>query len=270
MNFVKVNGGIRIAYDDINPTARRAILFIHGWPLNRKIWEYQLNHFSQQGFRCITLDLPGFGDSDIVGPDKYTYNKLSENILNFIRALNLNNIILVGFSVGGAIAIRYMTLFGGFGVKKLVLVGAAAPSFVKRPGYPFGMTAEEVDELIYQAGADRPKMAEEFGRKLFYTDVSEPFMSWMRGISFSASGIGTIKIAQSLRDEDLRSDLPKIKAPTGIFHGRQDLVCPFDFAMEMYKAIRGSELYPFEDAGHGVFYDQLGEFNSKLYEFIDK
>lgn len=270
MELVRINGNVRIAYDEINPAARQTVLFVHGWPLGRRMWEYQLNFFAGRGYRCIAPDLPGFGGSSTVGPSGYTYDRQAEHLLGFIRALGLGSVTLAGFSMGGAVALRYAARYSCCRIKKLALIGAAAPSFVRREGYPLGMTAEEADELILRAEADRPKAADDFLRRMFYTDASDAFMSWLRQISFDASGIGTVQSAVSLKNEDLRGDLNKIKAPVGIFHGRQDTVCPFDFALEMYKNIRGAELYPFEDAGHGVFYDAAGEFNSALYTFIEK
>lgn len=62
--FVKISDDSRILLEDLNPDAEKTILFIHGWPLNHNIYEYQLNFFPDKGFRCVAIDLRGFGESD--------------------------------------------------------------------------------------------------------------------------------------------------------------------------------------------------------------
>ena len=78
------------------------------------------------------MDLRGFGKSDtpVFG---YTYNQMSADIFNVVQKLKLRNFILSGFSMGGAIALRYMNIYKGFGVNKLILLSAAAPCFTQRP-----------------------------------------------------------------------------------------------------------------------------------------
>ena len=81
--------------------------------------------------------------------------------------------------MGGAIALRYMRLFNGFGVDQLVLLAAAAPSWTKRPGFPYGMSREYVDRLINQAATDRPQLAWTFSHEqLFASPHSEAVKDW--------------------------------------------------------------------------------------------
>lgn len=182
--------------------------------------------------------------------------------------LQLENIALAGWSVGGAIAIRYMAQHAGYKVSKLALFGAAAPVFSKRPDYPYGMTIEEVNQLIKTTYTDCPKLVNDFGNMLFARPVTKSFKRWVYGLGIEASGHATAMLAQSLRDEDLRQDLSKINVPTGIFHGVHDLVCPFEFAELMHAGIKGSELIPFMYSGHGLFYDEMKKFNRELIRFI--
>ena len=93
-------------------------------------------------------------------------------------------------------------------------------------------------------------------------------MEWFQGLGLEASGNATAKCLVSLRDEDLRSDLPLIQVPTAIFHGKQDKVCPFVFAELMHTGIKDSTLIPFEYSGHGLFYCEKEKFNKELVQFI--
>ncbi|MBB6451200.1 non-heme chloroperoxidase [Geomicrobium halophilum] len=243
------------------------VILIHGWPLNHKMFEYQLNALTEKGYRCIVPDLRGFGRSGKPATG-YGYDHMADDIYAIVRQLNLGDFHLAGFSMGGAIAIRYVTRYSGQGVKKLFLLGAAAPSFTRREGYPYGMTKEEVNDLIQSTYEDRPDMLADFGENMFATDVSDPFNEWFFHLGLEASGHGTIRAAEALRDEDLRSEFDNIQTKTYIFHGKQDEICPFDFARILHDGIAGSELIPFEKSGHGLFYDQREAFNKTFLQFL--
>lgn len=257
----------KIAVEDLNPSSSKVVLFIHGWPLNHKIFEYQTNMLPQLGFRTVSVDLRGFGQSDVTA-EGYDYNQMAKDIYKVVESLRLGNFTLVGYSMGGAIAVRYMTLFKGYRVRKLGLLAAAVPLFTQRSDYPYGMTKEQVDELIAQTYRDRPQMAAEFGENLFASKPTQNLRDWFKDISWSASGIGTIGTAVALRDEDLRTELKMIKVPTGIFHGKLDKVCPYEFANIMHEGIMGSQLYTFENSGHAIFYDELEKFNEYFISFL--
>ncbi len=267
MYFIKTENQVKIAIEDINPEGNKTVFFIHGWPLNRKIFEYQFNVLVPHGFRVIAMDIRGFGDSDCTAGG-YDYDSLANDVYDVIRTLNARNVTLTGFSMGGAIAVRYLSRFKGHGIQKLALLAAAAPSFTKRPDYPYGMTPQAVNALIERAYVDRPQMVADFGQKLFARPQSENLKTWFKEIGWSASGLGTIHTAESLRDEDLRGDLKMINVPTGIFHGKKDQICPYEFALVQHQSIRNSQLFPYEESGHAVFYEELALFNKQFFDFI--
>lgn len=269
MFYVKMENNVKIAVYDLNPDGRDVIFLIHGWPLDHRMFEYQLNVLPQLGFRCIAVDLRGFGRSDAPWSG-YSYDRLSDDILAVVKELHLQKFSLAGFSMGGAVAIRYMARHKGYKVGKLALLSAAAPSFTQRPDYPYGMTVEEVNDLIDQIYRNRPQALSEFGQKLFSTPITETFAAWFQNLSLAGSGYGTIQTAISLRDSDLRRDLSRIRVPTGIFHGVLDQICPFEFALEMQKGIHRSTLYRFSQSGHGIFYEELDKFNAEFVEFLKR
>lgn len=269
MYYIHTEPGIRLAVHDLNPTGRQAVLLIHGWPLNHKMFEYQLNVLPEYGFRCIAVDLRGFGESDAPWAG-YDYDRLSDDILSVISTLNLPRLTLAGFSMGGAVAIRYMARHKGYKVGKLALISAAAPSFTQRESSPYGLPAEQVNALIAHIYKDRPQAIHDFGQSFFSGPVSESFAGWFDRLSTEGPGHSTIQTAITLRDADLSADLPQISVPTGIFHGIQDKICPYPFAQIMNRDIPNSTLYPFEHSGHGVFYQELKKFNQELIEFLKK
>jgi non-heme chloroperoxidase len=267
--YVEVEKGVRVFIEDLNPSAAKIVLFIHGWPANHNMFEYQFDQLPQCGFRCIGMDLRGFGKSDRPWAG-YSYNRLADDIRSVIEALELENITLLGFSMGGAISIRYMARHSGYGVSKLALVSAAVPVFTQRPDYPYGLPISEVNKIIFQTYTDRPKMISDFGSKFFASNVSPEFRNWFNGLSLEASGHATAMTAISLRDEDLRTDAQQIFVPTAIFHGIYDQIVPFPSAQITHQYIRGSILIPFKFSGHGLFYDELNSFNVCLTQFLNQ
>lgn len=269
MSFIKVEPWVRLFVQDINPGGEKTILFIHGWPLSHETFEYQFNVLPKHGYRCIGIDLRGFGASDKPSWG-YTYDQMADDIREVIDAWNLRDIILAGHSMGGAIAIRYMARYAGYRVSKLVLMAAAVPSFTQRPGFPYGMAKEQVDDMIRKAAKDRPQVLTDFGNMFFGQPVTPSFRNWNQGVGLAAAGYSTIKTMESLRDEDLQEDLCRIYVPTGIFHGVLDQVCPYPLGVAQHKGIPNSVLYRFDRSGHAVYYDELERFNNTLLHFIGK
>jgi len=266
--YIEVEKGVRVFVQDVNPGKdSRPVLFVHGWPVNHKMFEYQYTVLPYYGFRCLGLDLRGFGRSDKPWHG-YSYDRLADDLYAVLEALQLEEVALVGFSVGGAISIRYMDRHGGRRIAKLALVSAAAPVFTQRPDYPYGLPVEQVNALIRQTHMDRPQMLAAFGQMFFNRNHSRDLLDWFHSLGLEASAHATIQVAISLRDEDLRGDLGRIRVPTAIFHGLHDRVVPFPSAQALHRAIAGSRLYTFKNSGHGVVIDETDRFNAALLRFL--
>ena len=267
MYYIQSTDGTKIAVYDYNPQGKQTVFLIHGWPLSHQIFEYQINLLTDCGYRVVAVDLRGFGRSDtpVCG---YTYDQMSADIFQVVRRLRLKRFVLVGFSMGGAIALRYMNCYRGFGVCKLILLSAAAPCFAQRPNFPYGKPEQEVNDLISLARTDRPQLCLNFSCQLFACPHSDAVVDWFREIALSASGIGTIKSAIALRDEDGRKDLCCVHVPTYIIHGAKDVIVSNKLAEIQHECICGSKLITLPDSGHGVVYDQLETFNAIFMDSI--
>ena len=112
--YIKVESNVKIYVEDLNPRGNNAILFLHGWPGNHNLFEYQFNQLPKMGYRCIGIDTRGFGKSDKPYTG-YDYNRLSDDVRCVVDELELRDFTLAGHSTGGAIAIRYMARHRGYG-----------------------------------------------------------------------------------------------------------------------------------------------------------
>lgn len=267
MRYITTGRNVKLAVYDTNPGGGQTVLLVHGWPLSHEIFEYQQMLLARQGYRVVTLDLRGFGASDAPW-EPYGYDQMADDLYAVVRILGISGFVLAGFSMGGAIALRYMRRHRGFGVCKLALLGAAAPCYTRRPGFSHGVEPQAVNALLCQAQIDRPQFCRNFSQKLLASPHSQAMEDWFCGISLSASMVGTVKAGCALRDEDGRPDLRSVKVPTGIFHGMRDEIVPYDLALVQKEAISDATLFPFSQSGHAVFYDELENFNEKFSLFL--
>jgi len=266
-HYINVNN-VNIYVEDLNPECKKTIVFLHGWPGNHNLFEYQLNILPQLGYRCIGIDTRGFGKSDkpFYG---YDYNTLSDDVRGVVDALGLCNFILVGHSTGGAMAVRYMGRHKGYGVAKLVLIAAAAPSLIKRSNFPYGVDKETILQIIEGTYNDRPAMLKNFGDRFFFQHTSQALSEWFFQLGLQAAGWATAAVAKTWINEVLFTDMESIQVPTLIVHGIHDKVVPFQLGEIQQRMIRNSRLVPFEFSGHGVFYDEKDKFNDLLVRFIE-
>ena len=154
------------------------------------MFEYQFTELPKHGYRCIGIDLRGFGDSDKPW-DGYNYDTMTDDLRAVLDTLNVDNATLAGFSMGGAIAIHYMSRHQGFGISKLVLMGAATPCFTKRDDFPYGIDKSVVDDLIHQTYEDRPTMLKNFSEIFFANPqkLSAEFKIWNLGLGLASLSI---------------------------------------------------------------------------------
>lgn len=266
--YINGKDNVKLYVEDLNPRADKTILFLHGWPGSHRLFEYQFDRLPYYGFRCIGVDTRGFGNSDkpFYG---YDYDTLSDDIRCVIDELELKNITLAGHSTGGAIAIRYMSRHNEYGVSKLALFAAAAPSLIKRPDFPYGLEKEVVLDIIQGTLTDRPQMLRSFGDKFFFRHVTGAFSDWFFQLGLQAAGWSTAAIANTWINEVLFHDLEEIKVPTLIIHGIHDKIVPFELGEIQQRLIKDAILMPFRSSGHGTFYDQMDDFNLELIKFIN-
>ena len=264
--YIEVEPNVRLHVTDAGEG--RPIVLIHGWPLSDEMYEYQYNDLINKKFRVIGITLRGFGKSD-KPYGTYDYDMHAADVKMVLDTLEIEDAILVGFSMGGAIAIRFVSIYDGVHVSKLALVAAAAPIWTQRKDFKYNLPINAVDDLLKLNYKDRPKLLADFA-KIFSateTSLSEGIKSWLNGICLSASSYATAQCLIALRDTDLRSDLVKIGIPTVIMHGKKDKICLFDLAEQMNAGIAHSQIIPFENSGHSLFLEETKKFNAELIKF---
>jgi len=267
--YIKVEPNVNLHVTDVGEG--QPLVLIHGWPLSDEMFEYQYHELTEKQFRVIGITLRGFGLSDKpFGSHGYDIHAL--DVKRVLDALGIDDAMLCGFSMGAAIAVRYVSLYEGAGISKLVLAAAAVPIFTQRKDFLFNLKRSDVDDLIDQCREDRTKLLTDFSKIFSATEkaLSQDIRDWLYGIGLSASPHATIDCLIALRDTDLRADMANIHMPTLILHGRKDKICSFELAEQMEAGIAGSELIAFEESGHSLFLEETEKFNAALVEFGGK
>lgn len=265
---------VELYYEDVG--SGKPVILIHGWPLSGRTWEYQVPALVNAGYRVITYDRRGFGQSS-QAYDGYDYDTLTNDLHQLIEHLDLHNITLVGFSMGGGEAVRYISTYGTERVEKLVLASAVPPFLYKSAEHPEGALDDAtIDEFLIGVKTDRLAFLDDFTTKFFraglQTDlVSEPFRLYNRDIAAMASPKGTLDCILSFAKTDFREDLASITIPTLVIHGDADEVVPFESSGKLtHEMISTSELVVIENAPHGVNATHPNRFNEELIHFLSK
>jgi pimeloyl-ACP methyl ester carboxylesterase len=278
MSFIKTKSShdvdsINIFYQEYGKG--KPVIFIHGWPLNHEMWEYQLAELPKYNLRCIAYDRRGFGKSDSPW-ESYDYDTLASDLHELITQLNLSSVTLVGFSMGGGEVARYIGKYGTDKIEKVVFVSSVTPFRLKTADNPDGAAKETFDATILKIKTDRPALLAEFGKKFYGVDekkepVSKEILEWNQMLCLNSSAKATVDCVRSFSETDFRDDLKKITIPVLIIHGDDDAIVPIDASGDKTAALLPHATYKiYTGAPHGLFITEKEKLNADLLEFIAK
>ena len=248
------------------------VVLIHGWPLDHQMWEYQAVFLARNGVRVITYDRRGFGKSSQPW-GKYDYDTLADDLKAVLDALDLENVTLVGFSMGGGEVARYMSRHGGARVGKVVFVASVAPYLVKAGDNPDGVDASTFDQMVRGLEKDRADFLHSFGSQFYGTGllgapVSKATLEWTFQMAMPASPKATIDCVESFSKTDFRRDVGAIKVPALIIHGDSDKTVPAAKSSDqLARLLPAGEYLVYEGAPHGLHLTDKDKLNRDLLAF---
>ena len=251
----------------------KPVVLIHGWPLSHRMWEYQIDALTEAGYRVIAYDRRGFGNSDKPW-NGYDYDTLSNDLKELLEALDLQDVTLVGFSMGGGEVARYFGQFGDERVAKAMLISAVTPYMLKTDDNPDGVPQETFDEFMQNVSQDRIAFLGGFGKQFVNFDkggepVSEDLLHYAKTIASFASPRATKRCITAFGETDFRPDMEKITVPTLVVHGDADQIVPIDVsAKQAHEMIEDSRLEVIEGAPHGLNFTHTEKLNDLMIEFL--
>ncbi|MGA5551048.1 alpha/beta fold hydrolase [Streptomyces pseudogriseolus] len=252
------------------------VVLIHGFPLDGHSWEKQSAALLDAGYRVITYDRRGFGRSSHTTTG-YDYDTFAADLNTVLETLDLNDVVLVGFSMGTGEVGRYVGNYGTARVAKVAFLASLEPFLLKTDDNPAGAAPIEFFQGVSDAvKADRYAYYTAFYKDFYNledtlgTRISEEAVrnSW----NVAAGGGAYAASAAPLTwFTDFREDLPKIDVPALILHGTADNILPIDStARPFHKAVPSADYVEIEGAPHGLLWTHAEEVNEALLAFLAK
>ena len=254
----------------------RPVILIHGWPLSADSWDPQMMALADAGYRAIAYDRRGFGRSD-QPPTGYDYDTFADDLVDVMQKMGaMDDVALVGFSMGGGEIARYMSRHGGKGVIQAVLVSSVVPFMLKADDNPDGVPQSTFDEMTDGMKDDFraffPPFFEDFYGDGWVTQkVSDEEKRWAWNTTMMAGQYATIQSAGAFATTDFRPDLPHFKVPTLVIHGTADKTVPIDASgRAVAEAVPTAKLIEYDGEPHAVFATQKDRLTQDLLDFLDQ
>ncbi len=265
------NNDVKLHFEDYG--SGPAVILIHGWPLNGASWEKQTTALLDAGYRVITYDRRGFGQSSQPA-EGYDYDTFTEDLNQLVQQLDLNDVTLVGFSMGTGEVARYLGKFGSDRVSKAVLIGVIPPFLLKTSDNPTGVDQNVFDDIQAKLKKDRPAFLLEFLKNFYNYDklqgkrISEEVLRASWNVALVASAIATLQCVGSWL-EDFRKDVARMNVPLLIIHGDADQILPIESTAEpLAKKLKDAKFLKIKGAPHGLLWTHAEEVNEALLEFL--
>jgi len=265
---------IELYYEDHG--SGQPVVLIHGYPLDGSSWEKQTAALLDGGYRVITYDRRGFGKSS-KPTEGYDYDTFAADLNTLLTTLDLNDVVLVGFSMGTGEVGRYLGTYGSGRVARAAFLGSLEPYLLKTDDNPDGVPQDVFDGLKEAVTADRYAFFSEFFKNFYNADtflgtprLSQEAVNASWNLAASAGATASVA-AQPTWLTDFRQDIPKIDVPALIVHGTADNILPIDSTGRLFaKALPSAEYVEIEGAPHGLLWTHAAEVNQALLGFLSK
>ena len=265
---------IELYYEDHG--SGQAVVLIHGYPLDGSSWEKQTAALLDAGFRVITYDRRGFGKSS-KPTTGYDYDTFAADLKTLLDTLDVNDAVLVGFSMGTGEVARYISNHGSARVAKAVFLGSLEPYLLDPEEGTDGVPQDVFDGLLAAVKADRYAFFTEFFKNFYNSDtflgtprLSEESVRASWGLAAQSGAFASVA-AQPTWPTDFRADIPKIDVPALIVHGTADRILPIDVTGRPFsRALPDAEYLEIDGAPHGMLWTHGAEINEALLAFLKK
>ncbi|MEA2517457.1 MAG: hypothetical protein QOG16_1295 [Actinomycetota bacterium] len=276
--------GARISIGEFGPESSRGVIFVHGSVLRMEVWHYQMEGL--EGHRLVFSDLRGHGKST-KGKASYSIATLAADLLATIDELGLEEVVVVGHSVGGQIAMQMChdnPELMGSRIKGLVLVNTSYGPFTETL-LASGVIArvERITRKPFDALGRRHETLERLRKLLRPSDA----VFW--AVALAAFGEGAspkhidftydmlantpvdviFDLVKSYRDFDLADELHELTLPTLVIGGTHDRLTLPKAAQHLAASLPKADLEIFEGCGHMSMLERHEDFNKLLQAFLD-
>jgi len=205
-----------------------------------------------------------------------TIDTFADDLKAVLDTLDLQNVTLVGMSMGGGEIARYMSRHGGARVSKVVFMSAITPYLLKTDDNPDGVDADVFEDMKEKLNKDRADFLQTFGKQFYgigFLDkpVSQAQLDGDFARAYAASQKATVDCVTAFSETDFRDDLAQIHVPTLIIHGDADKVVPIEASAERTAAaLPNAEYIVYEGGSHGLVVSEKDRVIEDLLSFIQE
>ncbi|WP_375385192.1 alpha/beta fold hydrolase [uncultured Microbacterium sp.] len=257
--------------------AGQTVVLIHGFPLNGESWGKQQAALLDAGYRVIAYDRRGFGSSTKTASGS-DYDTFATDLDQLMIELGLQDVVLVGFSMGTGEVARYIAKFGSMRIAKAVFLGSLEPYLLKTDENPEGAGPQEFfDGIAASVREDRYAFLTGFYKDFYNLDENLGTRISQEALDASIqaanlAGNAAIAAAPLTWPTDFRADIATIAEtdiPTLIVHGTADNILPIDATARRFRELLPRATYvEIEGAPHGMLWTHGDEVNKVLLDFL--
>jgi len=262
---------IEIYYEDHG--SGHPVVLIHGYPLNGRSWERQQRELLAAGYRAINYDRRGFGLSS-QPTTGYDYDTFAADLNLLLDHLALDEVDLVGFSMGTGEVTRYLGKYGSGRVRKAALLGAIPPFLLKTDDNPEGVDRSVFEGIKSAIVADRYAYFKDFLDNFYNVDklggtrISDQAWQASFNVAAAASPYATYACVDTWLT-DFRADVAKIDVPVLVVHGTEDRILPYEStAKRLPELVADLKLVSVKGGPHNIGWTHPEEVNPALLEFL--
>ncbi|MBS0223343.1 MAG: alpha/beta hydrolase [Proteobacteria bacterium] len=259
--------GERLFYRDVG--TGRPVVFIHGWTLSSEIWRGQLDWLAGQGLRAVAYDRRGHGRSSrpAAGAAGYDYDSLASDLAALLDSLDLEDVVLVGHSMGAGEVVRYLARHGDDRISRVMLVAPTTPYNLKTADNPEGIDRSVYDGMTAALQADLRGFLSAGMPGFLGSNPECALVDWAISIALQAALPAQIGCMRAFAETDLRAETRAVRLPTLIVYGSADTPNIIASSQRSHAAIAGSRLDVYDGAPHGLFLTHRERFNRDLLAF---
>lgn len=266
MAFITTNDGVKIYYEETGQG--KPLVLIHGWSCSGRFFKRNIDELAKS-CRVINMDLRGHGQSD--KPEwGYRISRMARDVKDLIEALNLEDVTLLGWSMGGSVIWSYLDLFGNEHLAKTLIVDQSPRQYYNAEWTWGGgcIDAEALAVLTTRLEYDPESVAKGTTGGCLTREPTPEEEAFFVGEMLKCPGWIQGTIMADHTHLDWRDLLPKITLPTLVLVARKGKIFPWEGSAYVGEQIPGAKTVFFEEGGHMLFYEEAEKFNRVVAEFV--
>lgn len=262
MSYLDAATGVRLRFTDRGPEHTRPFVLVHGWKGSHRLWDPVIVRL-QRDHRVVAFDLRGMGESD-KPRCIYDFDALSDDLGAVIDGLGLDNAVLVGWSMGTTVSLRYLER-GGPGVGRLVIVNGPL-RLTQAPDFPHAMTQAELDGYVEALRDQWPAGEREF-QAATVLEGSEALVDWLYAIALQTPLDVALSLVEQQAKLDLRDAVAALEVPVLAAYSTHDPYYPPALAQYIAERAPTGDHVLFHRSRHCIPIEEPDRFTGVLREF---